>query len=97
MPGTLTRAAALGPAPLLEAVERYRGTIVDLDHARAVGPDEFARWRESLARALVREGLGPGDRGVVALANGPPFIATLTALLAFEASPLLGPCKNPPW
>ena len=40
-------------------------------------------------------GLSAGDRVVVALANGPLFIATLTAILAREASPLLVHSKTP--
>jgi acyl-coenzyme A synthetase/AMP-(fatty) acid ligase len=80
----------------LEAAERYRGKIIDLDAGRVVGPDDFARAREDLTARLRAEGLAPGDRVVLALPNGPVFIAALAALLAAEASPLLVHVKTPP-
>ena len=95
MPADLIRAASLSPAPILEAVERYRGTIVDLDAQRAWGPDEFAHFREALAVRLRQAGLRPGARVLMALPNGPLFVATLAAILACEASPLLLHHKAP--
>lgn len=95
MPDTMTQTDVWSPAPILEAVERYRGTIVDLDASRTFKPDEFARAREALAIALRRAGLGSGDRVVMALANSPLFIAALSAILACEGSPLLVHAKTP--
>ncbi len=100
MSGTLTPRSAvphdvLSAAPILEAAERYRGTFVDLDASRVVGPDEFAAARESLAAALRRQGLHPGDRVLMAMPNGPAFVATLTAILACEGSPLVVHAKTP--
>lgn len=95
MSGALSR-DTLSPVPILEAAERYRGKIIDLDADRVVGPDEFARAREGLVARLRAEGLAPGDRVVLALPNGPAFLAALAALLAAEASPLLVHVKTPP-
>lgn len=95
MSGTLSHADLLSPAPILDAVERYRGTIVDVDTGWVVSSDELARIRESLAIAMRRQGLMPGDRVVMAMANGPMFIAALTSILACEASPLLVHSKTP--
>lgn len=96
MSGTLVSNTQLSPAPILEAVERYRGSIVDLDSSLVLSGDRFAFAREALAAALAREGLRSGDRVIVALANGPLFIATLTAVLACDACPLLVHAKTPP-
>ena len=38
----------MSPAPILEAVENYRGTIVDLETSRIVGPDELAAAHTAL-------------------------------------------------
>jgi long-chain acyl-CoA synthetase len=93
--GTLTRTDILSPAPILEAAERYRGTIVDVTAACVLGPDEFAKAREQLTRWLAGQGLAAGDRVVLAISNGPLFVATLVAILACEASPLVVHFKTP--
>jgi acyl-CoA synthetase (AMP-forming)/AMP-acid ligase II len=93
---TLTPAELLSPAPILEAVERYRGTIVDLDASRALSGEEFARAREALTAALAGAGLAPGDRVIVAIPNGPLFLAVLAAVLTCEGSPLLLHFRTPP-
>ena len=100
MSGTLTPRAkterdVLSPAPILDAVEHYRGTFIDLDTSRVVGPDEFAAARAVLVTALRRAGLHPGDRVLLALPNGPLFVAALTAILACEGSPLVVHSKTP--
>src|SRR5262245_45440797 len=95
MSATLTWTDTLSPTPILEAAQRYRGTIVDLDARRTYKPDEFARAQEDLAVALRHAGLGSGDRVVVALGNSPLFIAMLSAILACEGSPLLVHAKTP--
>jgi long-chain acyl-CoA synthetase len=94
--GTLTGSDLLSPAPILDAAQRYRGTIVDLDASCVLGPDEFAKAREALARWLAGNGLSAGDRVIVAIANGPLFIAALLAILACDASPLVVHSKTPP-
>ena len=95
MSGTMTQADLLSPAPILEAVEQYRGTIVDLDASQVYSWDRFAQAREALVVALRCHGLGAGDRVVMALPNGSLFIAALTAILACDASPLLLHAKTP--
>jgi acyl-CoA synthetase (AMP-forming)/AMP-acid ligase II len=70
--------------------------MVDLDAARVIGPDEFARARNAFIRQLRRHGLLPGDRVVLAVANGPLFVAALTSILACDGSPLLLHSKTPP-
>jgi len=92
----LTSNELLSSAPILDAVERYRGTIVDLDASRALTGDDFARAREALAAALAGAGLASGDRVIVAVPNGPLFLATLAAVLQCEASPLLLHFRTPP-
>lgn len=98
MSGALTQIQdpRLTPAPILEAVERYRGTIIDLDSGRELLPDDFAREREHLIAQLQRQGLESGDKVLVAIPNGPKFIALLTAILACDASPLVLHFKTPP-
>ena len=64
--GTLIGTDILSPAPILDAAERYRGTIVDLDAACVLGPDEFAKAREALAVWLRQQSAGsrrPGGAG----------------------------------
>lgn len=96
MSDTIAQSDVLSPAPILEAVERYQGTIVDLDTSQVISPGEFSQAREALAIALRQAGLASGDRVMLAVSNGPLFIATLTAILACEGSPLLVHYKTPP-
>lgn len=96
MSGVVEQKEAWTAAPILDAVERYRGTIFDLDSGRACGPDRFAQGRERLIAQFRAQGLAPGDRVLVAIPNGPLFVAALTALLACEAAPLVVHYKTPP-
>jgi len=96
VPGALSPNADLSPGPILEAVEDYRGTIIDTHARRTVGPADFAKARKNLIRQLKLQGLTPGDRVLVAISNGPMFVATLTAILACDASPLLVHNRTPP-
>jgi len=94
--GALIDSHSLSPAPILEAVERYRGRIIDLDSSRSLSADAFARARQSLRASLRTNDLSPGDRVLLAVANGPAFIAALAAVLECEASPLLVHFRTPP-
>jgi len=85
----------LSPAPILEIAERYRGSVLDWDTGRTVGPDELARIRESLVSLFRRHGLAAGDRVLFTLPNCPHFLPALIALLACEASPLLLHAQTP--
>ena len=93
---TLACADPLSPAPILEAVQRYRGVIHDLDQRQTFAPDDFARGRQRLIADLRRGGLAPGDRVLLAIPNGALFLAALTAILECEGSPLLLHFKTPP-
>ena len=56
----------------------------------------FAATWTALAAQLRKQGLSSGDRVLVAIPNGPLFIATLVAILACEGSPLVVHAKTPP-
>lgn len=87
--------ATLSPEPIVEAVEAYRGSIFDLDRGLTIGPGQWARGRRALAAAMAAEGLEPGDRVVMAIGNGPRFVAVLAAILAGGGSPLLLHAETP--
>ena len=89
-------AVDLSPDPLLGAIDGYRGTIYDLDRGCAVTASEFHRAQHALASRIRDLGLGEGDRVVVALANGPQFIAMLGAVLRCGGSPILAHVLTPP-
>jgi acyl-coenzyme A synthetase/AMP-(fatty) acid ligase len=80
---------ALCPEPILAAVEGYTGSIFDLDHSLTVGPAEFGQGWRRLAREMREQGLRRGDRLVMAVSNGPLFLAALAAVLAEGGTPLL--------
>jgi acyl-CoA synthetase (AMP-forming)/AMP-acid ligase II len=83
-------------APILDAVENYRGTIVDLDAGQVITPPRLVAAWHGLARRMAECGLSPGDRVIVAVGNGPLFIAAWAAILAQEGSPLLVHMDTPP-
>ncbi len=88
--------AEMAPDPILEAVDGYRGKIVDLETATVVQPQEFAQgWRE-LARRMDQVGLRAGDRVIVAYGNGPGFVACWAAILLQGGSPLFVHVDTPP-
>ena len=89
-------AADMSPEPILSAVDGYRGSIVDLDNARIVGPEAFAAGWQNLSRRLGECGLAVGDRVVVAIGNGPLFIAAWVAILTRGGSPLPVHFETPP-
>jgi acyl-CoA synthetase (AMP-forming)/AMP-acid ligase II len=85
----------LSPQPILDAAERFRGTWIDLETQRVVGPDDFRVARDVLAAKLTQLGLQPGQRVVVSIGNGPTFVAALLAVLTEGGSPLLVHAKTP--
>ena len=87
--------ATLSAEPILEAVEAYRGSILRPGSGAGIGPGPWARGRRSLAAAMVAAGLEPGDRVVMAIGNGPRFVAVLAAILAGGGSPLLLHAETP--
>jgi acyl-CoA synthetase (AMP-forming)/AMP-acid ligase II len=73
----------------LEAVEEGRTTFVELESSTTIAPSEFLRGIASL-RPIVRDaGVRPGERVMIAVANGALFPALLSAILRAEANPLL--------
>jgi acyl-CoA synthetase (AMP-forming)/AMP-acid ligase II len=88
-------ASGLAPTPILDAVEGFGGLIVDLDRGTVVDSDDLRRASYELERIFRAGGLGPGDRPVVAIGNGPMFVATLIAILRAGGSPLLLHADSP--
>jgi acyl-CoA synthetase (AMP-forming)/AMP-acid ligase II len=86
----------LSAEPILAAAEAYRGTIVDLDQSLTVSSESLAIARGEICDQLRRSGVRPGDRIVLAVGNGPLFMATLTGVLAAGGSPLLTHASTPP-
>jgi acyl-CoA synthetase (AMP-forming)/AMP-acid ligase II len=80
---------ALAPTPILDAVEGFGGSIVDLDRGKVVDSDDLRRASYELEKLFRAGGLRSGDRPVLAIGNGPTFIATLSAILRAGGSPLL--------
>jgi acyl-CoA synthetase (AMP-forming)/AMP-acid ligase II len=79
----------LSPEPILAAIENYRGTITDLDLNVTIDAAGLATARRSLAEKLRAGGLRASERIVIAVGNGPLFIAAMDAVLRLGASPLL--------
>ncbi|MFI4874335.1 MAG: class I adenylate-forming enzyme family protein, partial [Blastopirellula sp. JB062] len=96
MSGPVAADAIWSAAPILDAAENYRGSIIDLDAQRVVSAAQFARAREALSGVFRQHGLARGDRVLVTIGNGPLFPAALAALLACEAAPLLVHVMTPP-
>ncbi len=95
MAGGVSPARDMSPTPILDRVEAYRGTIVDLDAGAAWTARDLASARAALTRGLKESGLNPGDRCALAISNGPLFIVALASLLECGASPLLVHFKTP--
>ena len=86
----------LGPGPILEAIDRYRGAFVDLDAARRVEADEIRRSLDHLEKELLDFGVEPGARIVLAVGNGPAFVTAFAAALRAGACPLPVHADTPP-
>jgi len=87
---------ALSADPIFNAFENYRGTIFDLDQAIEVDRSGLAAAEKTIVSALTQQGVDAGDRVVMAVSNGPQFVATLVAILARGGSPLLLHVDTPP-
>lgn len=87
---------SLSPEPILAAVDNYRGSFVDLDLNLRIEAPALAAGRALLVRNLLAGGLRESDRMVVALGNGPLFVAALAATLEIGACPLLVHAQLPP-
>ena len=85
----------LSPDPILDAVESYSGTFVDLDNEAVVGRDEFQGVVQDLETFVRKEGVVPGELVVMAVGNGPMFPATLAAILRTGGSPVLVHADTP--
>ncbi len=88
-------AAELSAAPLLDAFENFRGSFFDLDRKRRISAANLLRLRTGLLQQLVKFGVGPGDRLVASLPNGPLFAAVWAASLEAGASPILVHAETP--
>jgi acyl-CoA synthetase (AMP-forming)/AMP-acid ligase II len=84
------------PELILSAVDNYRGTIFDLDQSLVVAPERFAAGWRGLSRRMGDEGLAAPERVIVAVGNGPLFIAAWAAILSQGGSPLLMHVETPP-
>src|SRR5271169_1683933 len=82
-------AAEFSPALLLDAFESFRGYFFDLDQNRRTSAADLLKLKTELRKQLVKLGVGPGDRLVTALPNGPLFAAVWAAILEAGASPIL--------
>lgn len=82
--------------PILAALESYCGKVVDLDDRCAVGADELRDGASTVAEWLAGQGSQPGDRVVLAVGNGPAFVATFCGVLSAGGNPILMHGETPP-
>jgi acyl-CoA synthetase (AMP-forming)/AMP-acid ligase II len=80
---------SLSAEPILAAIENYQGSITDLEDNLTVDAASLAVARGALLSKLQAGGLEAGDRIVIAVGNGPLFVAALDAVLRAGGSPLL--------
>jgi acyl-CoA synthetase (AMP-forming)/AMP-acid ligase II len=88
----------LAPTPLLDLFENYAGSFHDLDRALRLDGPCLRTARDALAAGLTNPnvGLSPGDRVILAVGNGPGFIAAFIAALSVGGSPVLVHVDTPP-
>lgn len=84
------------PDVFLHALENYRGRIFLLDDGKTIDSGELRDGWTKLIRRFGEFGLTPGDRIVVAVGNGPLFIAVWGAILACGGSPIPVHFETPP-
>jgi acyl-CoA synthetase (AMP-forming)/AMP-acid ligase II len=83
-------------APILTALESYRGQVIDLDEDRTVSGAELRAGADAVATWLTRQGLEPADRVVFSVGNGPAFPSAFCGVLMAGGSPLLLHGEAPP-
>lgn len=76
------------PKLLLDGLADYHGTVHDITLDLVVSADDLRAGHEALTRGMSGHGLSEGDRVLVAVSNGPLFIAIWTAILACGGSPI---------
>jgi acyl-CoA synthetase (AMP-forming)/AMP-acid ligase II len=86
----------LSPDPLLDLIENYTGSFLDLDHGFAWDGSRLRAARDQLSTELRRLGVEAGDRVLFAIGNGPCFPAALAAVLVAGACPILLHFETPP-
>jgi acyl-CoA synthetase (AMP-forming)/AMP-acid ligase II len=86
----------LSPDPLLDLIENYTGSFLDLDHGFAWDGSRLRAARDQLSKELRRHGVEAGDRVLFAIGNGPCFPAALAAVLMAGACPILLHFETPP-
>ena len=82
-------ASALSAEPILSAVAGYGGRFIDADESIEVDGRALFAVAERLSARLTRQGLSHGDRVLMAVGNGPRFVAALAGLVGAGASPIL--------
>lgn len=85
----------MSPDAILAAVDSYSGKMIDLDRSLAADAAQFATGRRTLSVMLRQCGLRPGDKVIMAVTNGPQFIAALAGILESGGSPLLMHSQTP--
>ena len=76
------------PDEFLAALESCRCQITNLDTQVTISADQLREGWSMLVRRFSESGVIPGDRVLVAVGNGPQFIAVWGALLALGAAPI---------
>ncbi|MDR1959482.1 MAG: acyl--CoA ligase [Planctomycetaceae bacterium] len=84
------------PDNFLASLENYKGQITCMDIQMTVSSDQLREGWSMLIRRFSESGMIPGDRIVVAVGNGPGFIAVWGAILALGGSPVPVHFETPP-
>ena len=88
----------LAPTRLLDLFESYSGSFHDLDRGLKLDGASLRAARDALTAGLTCQkiGLARGDRVILAVGNGPGFIAAFVAVLSAGGSPVLVHVDTPP-
>ncbi len=78
----------VSPDGLTEKLESYRGVMIDLDRQQVVSSEMLIDGWRMLSRRIGENGLHPGDRVLVAVSNGPLYVAVWGAILEREGTPI---------
>jgi|GEM_PF-1232955 len=84
------------PQQFLDALEKYGGRITDLDQGTTLTGNQVRDGWKMLSRRFGESGLIPGDRVIVAVGNGPLFIAVWAAILQRGGAPIPVHFETPP-